>query len=267
LAFVGSRPSLARHLLAHAERLFQLAKPVPAGFGGGGSGCGLALAADPSGDRARVANQLAAQTRATARRQQQRAAAAGRVGLRLRCRERALERHRASLAARRRLDRPEVGSSHLHPERQGMASADAESRAARRFLACAWRDVKALEDAFGEFDWDGNGSMDVAELQDLMFALGCVLSDEASEQLADVVDTNRSGSVNFGEFAAWWLVREEDAARGLHALAADGSASHATRKRLASAMKQRRELQQIAALKAAGPATAAKLQGRALTRG
>jgi uncharacterized protein YciI len=128
-----------------------------------------------------------------------------------------------------------------------MASADAESRAARRFLACAWRDVKALEDAFGEFDWDGNGSMDVAELQDLMFALGCVLSDEASEQLADVVDTNRSGSVNFGEFAAWWLVREE----------ADGSASHATRKRLASAMKQRRDLQQKAALKAAGPAAAA----------
>jgi hypothetical protein len=271
LAFVGSRPSMANYLLAHAEQLFKLVKPSGGSSLGGSDSSSLgelAVAGDLSGDRARLAAQLAAQSRAAARLEQARAAMASKVAWRLLCRERALERHRLQLAARRRMDRYEVGTGgyHLAREREGMAGADAESMASRRYLACPWRDIRSLEDAFHEFDLDGNGSLDVSELQDLMFALGHQLSDEAAEQLANAVDTDCSGTVEFHEFAAWWLVREEDSDQGLHRLTTESEVSKETKKRLVNAMKERRKKQQKTALKEGGPAAALGMTPEARAR-
>ena len=271
LAFVGSRPSMANYLLAHAEQLFKLVKPSGGSSLGGSDSNSLgelAVAGDLSGDRARLAAQLAAQRRAATRLEQERAAMARKAAWRLLCRERALERHRLQLAARRRMDRFEVGTDgrHLAREQAGMAAANDESTASRRFLACPWRDIRSLEDAFREFDLDGNGSLDVSELQDLMFALGHPLCDEAAEQLADAVDVDCSGTVEFYEFAAWWLVREEDSDQGLHRLTTDNEISKETKKRLANGMKERRKQQQKAALKEGGPAAALGMTPEARAR-
>jgi hypothetical protein len=206
----------------------------------------LLLKADPAGDRAKLAKQAMALRAKAAALRSRREAEATEIRLRVACRERALERHRTALAYQRRLDRDEVDASHF-AEARAMATNDAESSGARRYLSCAWAEIKALEQAYVDFDLDKSGTIDVAELQLLMFSAGFELDDEAAESLAAKLDRDGSGSIDFWEFCAWWLVSEGTNDLGLDGGLSKGSLPTAgagtldapTRKRLLASMKQR----------------------------
>ena len=61
-------------------------------------------------------------------------------------------------------------------------------------------------------DDDESGELDYQELASLAEALGSDLSPRQLEVALDVLDTDRSGSISFAEFSAWW---NSDAGIGL----------------------------------------------------
>mmetsp|Transcript_45791 Transcript_45791/g.85173 ORF Transcript_45791/g.85173 Transcript_45791/m.85173 type:complete len:339 (-) Transcript_45791:67-1083(-) len=244
LAFVGSRPSIARYLLKNAEKLLRVKE------GGGEASqqpaC-LVLAADPAGDRARLfkaaleARISSAKAEATAR------GVAREVALRLSCRERHLERFRLKLASKRRAARDELAPHSTFAESRSMGCEDAASASVRRYLSCPWRQVRNLEDAFRDFDVDGSTSIDASEFQDLMYALGRELSDEqAARMVSSELDLDGSGAVEFSEFALWWLISVEAEGQGAasSSLSEGSHASTATRLRLKVAYESRRRSRQ-----------------------
>lgn len=58
-----------------------------------------------------------------------------------------------------------------------------------------------LKEAFNAFDKDGDGVINVKELQAMMEKLGDRLSMEEAQQLIEEVDLDNDGSVNFYEFS------------------------------------------------------------------
>jgi hypothetical protein len=58
-----------------------------------------------------------------------------------------------------------------------------------------------LKEAFNAFDKDGDGVINVKELQAMMEKLGDKLSMEEAQQLIEEVDLDKDGSVNFYEFS------------------------------------------------------------------
>jgi Ca2+-binding EF-hand superfamily protein len=58
-----------------------------------------------------------------------------------------------------------------------------------------------LKEAFDAFDKDGDGSIDVKELQSMMSQLGDKLSLTEAQELIEEVDMDKDGVVNFEEFA------------------------------------------------------------------
>jgi hypothetical protein len=238
LAFVGSRPSMARHLLKHAERLLRVKAPA---LGGIGAPSTLVLAADPAGDRARLAKAALVARMGVARAEARAKGEAKEVALRLVCRERHLERHRLKLASLRRLARDELTPHSMFAEARAMSAEDDISQAARRYLACEWEEVKNLEAAFSDFDDNNSLSIDVGEFQDLMYALGHELSDDqAAWKVKHELDLDGSGAIEFGEFALWWLVHEEELGFHRGSLSQGSAASTATRLRLKIAYESRR---------------------------
>ena len=246
LAFVGSRPSLARYLLTHAEALLRVLPSQLGSSAGAGHGGQLALALDPAGERARLAKlsqeaRLSATSRASRRRFED-----AEVALRVACRECHLERHRAGLAAARRGQRDGRAPHSSLAEARSMGAEDAGSSAARRYLAAPWSDVQEVEDMFASFDDDHSGHIDASEFQDLMYALGKELSDEGAAEGVAQIDLDRNGTVEFSEFALWWLVNEDallsekKAGGGGRAPAQGRAASAATRLRLKFAYEKRR---------------------------
>ena len=62
--------------------------------------------------------------------------------------------------------------------------------------------------AFGEFDKDGNGEIDLPEFRELVASLGLELDRAAAEALFDSIDTDEEGTIDYEEFQAWWTSRE-----------------------------------------------------------
>ena len=58
--------------------------------------------------------------------------------------------------------------------------------------------------AFQQFDADGTGHMDAAELGQLTAALGYTMEGQALQDLIGWLDKSGDGQVDEGEFLAWW---------------------------------------------------------------
>ena len=63
-------------------------------------------------------------------------------------------------------------------------------------------DHLALQRAFNTYDYDGDGSLDVAELRDALNALGLETSSRQALQVLKRYDDDRSGALELGEFRA-----------------------------------------------------------------
>ena len=64
-------------------------------------------------------------------------------------------------------------------------------------------DAEALK-AFKKIDHDGSGDLDMAEVEQLSRYFGRPLSAKELDEAFEQMDTDRSGTVDFGEFIAWW---------------------------------------------------------------
>ncbi|CAE7844848.1 CML19, partial [Symbiodinium sp. KB8] len=56
---------------------------------------------------------------------------------------------------------------------------------------------------FSLFDADGSGTIDHSELRELAFAMGVTLGQDKLEEAFAVLDTDKSGAIDFEEFYAW----------------------------------------------------------------
>ncbi|MCB9660941.1 MAG: EF-hand domain-containing protein [Polyangiales bacterium] len=63
--------------------------------------------------------------------------------------------------------------------------------------------------AFGEYDKDGNGEIDLLEFRELVAALGLELDRAQAEALFDSIDTDEEGTIDYEEFQTWWTSREK----------------------------------------------------------
>ena len=66
---------------------------------------------------------------------------------------------------------------------------------------------QALRARFEAVDEDRNGKIDLREFGALLEALGVGFSREQSVTAFAAIDVNGNGSIEFGEFAAWWSKR------------------------------------------------------------
>jgi hypothetical protein len=64
---------------------------------------------------------------------------------------------------------------------------------------------KDLEDLFAEFDTDGSGKIDSAELQEFAANVGIFWDAEQIEQAVKDMDENGDGEIEIAEFAKWFL--------------------------------------------------------------
>lgn len=71
----------------------------------------------------------------------------------------------------------------------------------------------SLEDAFCQYDEDGNGELDHEEFQCVMKRYG-IVSERDIDTLIDVLDTDESGTVNFAEFSTIFHPARLPQARG-----------------------------------------------------
>lgn len=72
-----------------------------------------------------------------------------------------------------------------------------------------WCDQKTLENihkVFRKYDTSGDGSIDYAELCQLLKDMGMKLSPPQVEEICKEVDKDGSGEIEFDEFAAMWVV-------------------------------------------------------------
>merc|ERR1712166_1547709 len=60
--------------------------------------------------------------------------------------------------------------------------------------------MEEIREAFGLFDADASGSIDVRELKAAMRALGFEIKNEELKKMVADVDTDGSGMIEFGEF-------------------------------------------------------------------
>jgi len=232
LAFVGSRPSLAKHLLKHASELLEL-RAIPGVIGHGQ----LSLKNDPGGDRARLAKIEFEKKKILMLQLIENQKIRKEINLRLLCRQYQLDKYRILLSQTRRNDLYEIDMKAQSIENELMSIEDEGSEAARSYLACPWTEVQALEGAFKDMDNDGSGALDANEFQDLMFALGIELSDEDAEKEVATIDLDGNGVVDFFEFALWWLTNAERL--GMQSETLSG-ANTSTRIKLKMSMEQRR---------------------------
>ena len=68
-------------------------------------------------------------------------------------------------------------------------------------------ETQALRARFEAVDEDRNGKIDLREFGALLEALGVGFSREQSVTAFAAIDVNGNGSIEFGEFAAWWSKR------------------------------------------------------------
>lgn len=99
------------------------------------------------------------------------------------------------------------------------------TRDQKRFIAAICRESlveEVLEDIFGtgkteiravfdSIDLDGNGELDREEMDQAIARLGLELSKGEIDQLMEEMDTDKNGTVDYGEFVAW----ERQDGRGL----------------------------------------------------
>ena len=62
--------------------------------------------------------------------------------------------------------------------------------------------------AFGEFDKDGNGAIDLLEFRELVAALGLEVERAEAEALFDSIDSDEEGTIDYEEFQEWWTSRK-----------------------------------------------------------
>lgn len=62
--------------------------------------------------------------------------------------------------------------------------------------------------AFGEFDKDGNGEIDLLEFRELVASLGLEFERAECEALFDSIDVDEEGTIDYEEFQAWWTARK-----------------------------------------------------------
>jgi Ca2+-binding EF-hand superfamily protein len=78
-----------------------------------------------------------------------------------------------------------------------------------------WVEVVGYLDAldarmqFDKYDEDGGGSISLAELSALCFAMGLALQAEHLAVAMQMLDADRNGSLSFEEFLKWWLVERQ----------------------------------------------------------
>mgnify|MGYP003948492717 CR=1 FL=1 len=64
--------------------------------------------------------------------------------------------------------------------------------------------VDEITEIFSHFDTNNNNRIEVSEFHKLLLALGGELADGEVEAGIEALDTNRNGTIEFGEFLAWW---------------------------------------------------------------
>ncbi|KAM3129074.1 hypothetical protein pb186bvf_018852 [Paramecium bursaria] len=67
--------------------------------------------------------------------------------------------------------------------------------------------IDVLRQAFNLFDTDDSGNIDFAELRNAMKALGFNASEEEVRQMAEKIDKNNSGFIEFDEFVMMMKTR------------------------------------------------------------
>ena len=80
-------------------------------------------------------------------------------------------------------------------------------------------EMRRVRKKFDEFDADGSGEIDGSEFKDMvaffMKAKHVVdISDEKLKDYWEVIDTDKSGTVDFGEFVAWLMKEFPDYVAG-----------------------------------------------------
>lgn len=70
-------------------------------------------------------------------------------------------------------------------------------------------DPDAVRAAFGSFDGDANGKIDLIEFRELLVKLGVNVEAAQGEALFDVIDSDETGLIDFDEFHAWWSTRQD----------------------------------------------------------
>lgn len=67
--------------------------------------------------------------------------------------------------------------------------------------------ILRLQEAFKEFDQDGNGRIDRDEFDALLKKLGADLSRNEADAAFKDIDQNGNSAVEFEEFARWWKLQ------------------------------------------------------------
>lgn len=64
-----------------------------------------------------------------------------------------------------------------------------------------------LKEIFGHFDKNNNGVIESGELSGLLDALGADMTEAEVQTGLSALDHNGNGTIEFEEFAAWWVDR------------------------------------------------------------
>ena len=93
----------------------------------------------------------------------------------------------------------------------GMQNEDARGHEHRPYLAASTKELELLRVRFDEFDADGSGTISAREFQDVAFESGGVVSTAEVRRTVARIDINGDGTIDFNEFALWWLTRDPTA--------------------------------------------------------
>ena len=67
--------------------------------------------------------------------------------------------------------------------------------------------VAEIKEIFSHYDRNRNNRIEVNEFQNLLIALGGELIEGEVAAGLEALDTNRNGTIEWGEFIAWWARR------------------------------------------------------------